>query len=161
MQVRANAHQSHVADEGGQSTVCRVSTGIPLNPVISVKLASWRFVIDVYQHQLIFTQQARLDTVIGSFLSFEAEGIGCTNLFSHVLDVEIHLPVKQRYFAISSVIEKLDVIIGSHQRIATRWASSAILEVKLGKAPWCSQAKLRNCWRGYFSLWSFWVASEG
>ncbi|CAD7089964.1 unnamed protein product [Hermetia illucens] len=106
---------------------------------------------NVNQHQLTTHQRARLDAVIGSFPSFESEGLGRTSLTTHVIDVGGNKPIKQRHFSVSPAIEKLlyeeidrMLALGVIEESQSAWSSPVTLVVKPGKVRLCLDARKVN-----------------
>lgn len=103
------------------------------------------------QRSLTELQKQQLGIVISLFPSFSKEGLGRTNVLSHVIEVGNSTPIKQRHFPVSPAIEKLiyteldrmlalDVIEESE----SPWSSPIVLVRKPGKIRLCLDSRKVN-----------------
>lgn len=103
-------------------------------------------------HEMTTEQQAKLDEVVDLFPSSAVEGLGKTSLIKHVIDVGATRPIKQRYHAVSPVIEKkmyaeVDRMLqlGVIEESNSAWSSPVTIVSKAnGKSRLCLDARKVN-----------------
>lgn len=115
-------------------------------------ISSLESIEESLEHRLLTdVQQLKLKNIIDSFPSFAKEGLGRTNIISHVINVGDATPIKQRHFPVSPAIEKLiyaeldrmlemDVIEESD----SAWSSPIVLVRKPGKIRLCLDSRKVN-----------------
>lgn len=103
------------------------------------------------QRELSVQQRLRLQQLIGVFPSFSKEGLGRTNVLSHVIDTGNASPIKQRHFPVSPAIEKLIykeldrmLALGVIEESNSAWSSPVVLHRKPGKDRLCLDSRRLN-----------------
>lgn len=103
-------------------------------------------------HNLSSAEKAILENIKDQYPSFEKHGLGCTALVEHTIDVGDNRPIKQKFYPISPIIQKLvydeidrmlamDVI----EESKSSWSSPVVLVRKPnGKARLCLDSRRIN-----------------
>lgn len=109
-------------------------------------------IFDSNQHVLLGDEMLELEKIKKLFPSFENHGLGKTDMEEHVIDVvDEGLPIKQRHYPISPVIqnliyEELDRMlkIGVIEESNSSWSSPVTLVRKVNKNRLCLDARKVN-----------------
>ena len=108
-----------------------------LEPKLIDEIDSSSVELDTIKNRHILTsgEENKLESIINIFPSFAREGLGKTNLTSHVIDVGTAKPVKQRHYSVSPAVQAdLDAEID-------RMLSLGVIEVSVD-SPWSSPVTL-------------------
>ena len=102
-------------------------------------------------HNLTPEETLKLNSIISTFPSFEAKGLGRTSSIEHKIDTGDSEPVKQRHYPYSPAVQKLVfeeidrmIHLGVIERCSSPWNSPVCLVRKPGKNRLCLDSRAVN-----------------
>lgn len=140
-----------VVSKGNEDCVVRGGRNESLS-CNEISISKADLVFDDAQHELSPQQQKELDAVKSQFPSFAVLGLGKTSVEEHVIEVtEENVPIKQRFYPVSPVIQKLIfeeldrmLAMGVIEESNSSWSSPVSLVRKPGKNRLCLDARKVN-----------------